>query len=725
MDRRHFVRMSTLGGGALLMNLYLPLACNRPEEPLTEWGPNFYIKLNSNNLVTFVSPQSEIGQGTTTSLAMIAADELGAKLEEVFIEFAVGSQERYSYFQDTGGSNGVRLLWEPIREAAAIMRSILIEAAAIQLGLPAEQLDAEDGKVIQKEGVAEIPFGDLIEIAKTLPGPREVQLKEKSAYKYIGKPFSGHKNKMIVTGKTPYSINKTLPGMVYAAIARCPYWGGSLESYDASEALKLEGVIDVIEIKPTSIQNVDYRGGVRPGIAVIATNTWTSFQGRQLLKIKWIKGSQGDKNEESIKQELVEARAANPPVTSDINNASRLMQTGVRKIKAVYESPFQNNACMEPLNAVAYHNGYQVEVWAGTQAPKLTRSRIAELTELPLGAVMIHNPPAGGGFGRRYFCDFVEEAVIISEQLRKPVKVTWSREDTIGTSKYHPFKLEFWEAAIDQNNRAIALSNYGAVDAPNGYRAYPYSLPLLSHERLAYKEGYLIPRASWRSVDAHPWGLGLESFIDELAHLAEVDPIQYRLNLLEDANEVEQKLFPWVGDNLYPEKLKKTLEIGRERSKWGKLEEGKHQGVSAICYNTSYCTLVADVSVDEGQLIVHHFTAVLDCGIAVNPSQVKAQIEGSIIWGLSALLNDPIKVENGRVKQQNFDQYQILRFAESPSIDVHLIESDDSPSGCGEPAVPGVAPAVLNAVFAATGKRIRQLPITKEDLEELALAEMS
>ncbi|MEO1654182.1 MAG: molybdopterin cofactor-binding domain-containing protein, partial [Bacteroidota bacterium] len=388
--------------------------------------------------------------------------------------------------------------------------------------------------------------------------------------------------------------------------------------------------------------------------------------------------------------------------------------------QARYVSPFQTNACMEPLNAVAHHNGYKVEIWAGTQSPKLTRNRIAELCQLPEAAVIVHNQPSGGGFGRRFFVDYVEEAVILSEKLRRPVKVTWSREDDIQTNKYHPLRVEFWEAALDENNYPIALSHHGVVQGPSGFRPYPYALPLLYHPYLRYKEGDLLPRSSWRSVGAHPWGLGLESFIDELAHLAKKDPVEFRLELLRKNDQpLPQKFEPWVGDEFYPEKMIQTLELAAEKAKWGqKLSPGIFQGVSAMGYNTSYCAQVADISVSQGKVKVHKVTAAIHCGLAVNPSQVKSQVEGSIIWGLSALMKDPIRVRNGRVEQDNFHQYDLLRMPEAPEIEVYIVDSEEHPTGVGEPAVPGVAPAVLNALYQATGIRWRELPLRLEEGKE-------
>lgn len=722
MDRRNFFKVSAVNGGGLLLSTFIPFACEvAPEEPLT-WTPNFFLRIGSDNTVTFICSQSEIGQGTSTGLAMIAADELGAKMEDISIEFAVGSEERYGILQDTGGSNGIRLLWEPLRESVAMAREMLIAAAAQKWEVPTTDCYSSDGMIHHRKTNQKMPFGELVELASTLAAPREVSLKDKKDYKYIGQPVVGPKTYQAAKGETPYSINIKVPDMLYAVIERCPVWGGSLVSFDATKAKAIPGVFDVIEIEPIALDpRMDYKGGVRAGVAVLADNTWAAMEGKKALTIEWKDGPNGQKSDEDMSRELALSKKQTTEVSQDFKDAARLIKKGSRYLEADYEIPFEANACMEPLNATADYRGNTIEIWAGTQAPQLTRERISELTKLPMAAITVHNQPSGGGFGRRYFCDFVEEAVVLSEKVRRPVKVTWTREDTISTSKYHPLRNEYWEAALDDQNYPIALSYKGVLTRPSGYRPYPYSLPTLFHKGLRYKEGNLIPRASWRSVFAHHWGMGLECFIDELAVEAGIDPVQFRLDLLEQASIVEQKELPWVGSDLYPKKLYETLRVVAEKANWNKPNAtGVFQGVSVMGYNTSYCSQIADISIENNEVKVHKVTVAIDCGLVINPSQVKNQVEGSVMWGLSAVLKPAITVKNGRVQQKNFDTYDLLRMKEAPAVEVHLIESDGPPTGTGEPIVPGVAPAILNAVYAATGHRIRKLPIG-DSLQQLAL----
>ncbi|MEL6304646.1 MAG: molybdopterin cofactor-binding domain-containing protein [Bacteroidota bacterium] len=568
------------------------------------------------------------------------------------------------------------------------------------------------GYVHSSENSRKIAFGDLIDLASTLPAPFEVKLKEPAQFQYIGKPIPGPLTKNASKGAVPYSINVKLPNMVYATIARCPVWGGSLISFDDSDAKLVAGVIDIFEIEPIAEQEDDYKGGVRAGVVVVATNTWSAIKGKEALKIVWDLGPNSDFSTEDVHNSLTRYRDKNQAIAVNLKNADSLLSMPNQKCFARYDTPRQAHVCMEPLNAVAYHYGYKVEVWAGTQSPSMVRERIAELTGLQETEIEIKNHPAGGGFGRKFTCDYIEEAVIVSEKIRKPVKLMWTREDTIKTSKYHPYCSAFWEASLNKEGYPIALGYQGFTRGPSAFRPFPYGLPLAYRASLRYENGWLVPRASWRSVMAHPWALGLESFIDELAHRANKDPLAFRLGLLDRAEVVKQKQDPWVGADLYPARVARTLRGVADLSNWfGITNKQIFKGCSSISYNTSYCSMVAHLRFGPGGLYISKIFAVIDCGTVVNPSKVKSQVEGSIVWGLSALLKPSITVKNGRVEQSNFDNYPLLRIDETPKIEVVIIPSKDVPTGSGEPAVPAVAPAVLNALFMATGERIRKIPI--------------
>ncbi len=711
MKRRDFFKTSTLASGGFLISAYLPFACNEQMGESESWEPNFYLRVDPDNTITFICSRTELGQGTSVGLAMIVADELGMDFENLKTEFANGAMERYGDLQDTGGSNGLRMLWDPLRKAIATAREIFIVAAAQKWDVEPSSCLSENGFVYHDSSGRKASYGSLIGLAKDLPAPFDIKLKDPSEFKYIGKPVVGERTRMIANGKNPYSINMKQPDMLYAAVARCPAWDGSLIDFDDSKARSFPGVVDVVEVPAVEIQADDFKGGVRSGVAVLATNTWAALEAKKLLEIQWDLGAFSNKSDTDVKNELLAQLDEPRGIIPETREALNLFKRYGKGHSATYCSAYQANTCMEPLNATAYHMGNKIEIWVGSQAPGMFRERISQLTGIPEAAITIHNLPSGGGFGRRFHADFVEEAVLISEKVRKPVKLTWSREDTLTTSKYHPLCIDHWEATFNRDGKVMAIGYQGSTGSTNGFHPYPYAIPMVHYNNIYEREGRLLPRASWRSVYAHPWALGLECFIDELAYLAKKDPITYRIELLDKAEVVEQLMIPWVGDNLYPQKLKETLQVAREKSNWGDTPEGIFQGVSSISYNTSYCSQVIDLSVQNGKVKVHKVTAVMNCGRVINPSQVESQVAGSIIWGLTAALKTQLTVIDGRVQQSNFDSYDLLRMDETPEIEVHLIQSEDSPSGAGEPAVPGVAPALLNALFAATGERIREIPI--------------
>ena len=713
MNRRNFIKASGISGGGLLLTTFPLLA----KKTVDAWEPDFFLKILKDNTILFQCSQAEIGQGTPTGLSMILADELGAKWEDIQIKFADGNHQKYPEQQYTGGSNGIRLLWKPIRESAATARTMLIEAAAQKWKTSTDGLVCQDSFVVNTSTNKKFSFGDLVDVAAKLDAPKEIKLKDKSEFQYIGKSLSGSKNRDIALGKTRYSSNIQLDEMLYAVIARSPVWRGKVKSFQAEKAKSMPGVIDIFEMEEIPLKKDDYLGGVRSGVVVVAKTTWQAIQARKALQIEWDMGVNSTKNEKDILEKINKSQVENNEILFDFLEASTLFDQGEEFLKSNYECPYQTNACMETLNAVAHHRGNNIEVWVGTQCAGKVKDRIAELTKIPPAAVHIHAQPAGGGFGRRFFIDYVEEAVVISEKIRKPVQVLWTREDDITVNKYHPFRVEFWEAALNTNQEPIALKYRGVVSKPMDYRPFPYGLPTVFHAYRGNPAAELLPRASWRSVAAHPWGLGLECFIDELAHKAGKDPLDFRLSLLKKSKTQFKVQMSELYHVNYASKLAQTLELAAKKSGWYKTQKPGHSlGVSAICYNQSACTQIAEVSIENQQLRVHKITAVIHCGMAINPSQVKAQVEGSIVWGLGATLHDPIKINKGTVVQQNFDTYQILRMQECPEIEVHIIESDEAPTGTGEPAVPGVAPAILNAFFALTGRRIDKLPLQQMDL---------
>ena len=677
------------------------------------WQPNFWIKINPDSEVTFICTQLEMGQGTSTGLSQILADELGADWKNLKIEYADGDQ-KYDRLQDTGGSNGLANMWVPLRNAAAATREVLIKAAADRWKEDVGNCFAEDGYVKRRGTNKKISFGDLTEEASKLTPSAEPTWKPKSDFKYIGKSLSGHRQKAISLGKTKFSLDVKVPGMLYAVVERCPVVGGSLVSFNDRRARKVNGVVDIYTHQGNKQEDFVFKGGVRPGVVVVAKNTWAALQAKSLLNINWEDGPKGKLSCDDSLKEQEEMMGNERKRNSEVGKVEQAFEG--REVKQFdYVVNCQSNVCMEPLNAIAHYRGDKIELWCGTQSPQLKQERIAEMLETDIEKVTVHAYPSGGGFGRRYFSDYAEEAAMISKKMNKPVKLMWTREDTVRTNRYHHLRLERWKGALGSDKKIIASDYLGVVGQPNGYRPFPYNIANSGFyiNRLGDKALHLPD--SWRSVSGHHWIFSQESFMDEMAYEAGIDPVQFRYDHL-DENQVIKQKGEYTRQDLYPSRVKKVLEVVAEKGNWGrKLPSGSGHGVATSSYNTSYCALLAEVTVQMRSFKVDKIVAAIDCGFAINPSQVKAQIEGSIIWGLSAL-HAKIDIVNGRTPQSNYHDYPLPRIDETPKIDVHIVENDFPPSGSGEPAVPVTAPAVLNAIYAASGKRVRRIPVREEDL---------
>jgi isoquinoline 1-oxidoreductase beta subunit len=716
MKRRNFIKLSGIAGGGLLLSTLLPgknLLANPPNDA---WQPNLFIKITPDNIVTIISTEMEIGQGTSTGLGQIIADELGANWDTLHIETNNGNAKKYGEWTGTGGSDGIARNWAPLRKAAAAVREVLIKAAAQQWNTDIDRCYTDDGFVKLRNTSQQIPFGDLTTEAAHLQLPEAPTLKAKSEYKLIGKSAVGPKQRKIVTGTNEYSLDIDLPNMVYASIERVPVLGGKVNFFDDTEARKVSGILDVYAYEGTA-QSSDngYLGGARAGVVVVANSTWAAIQGREKLEVDWDFGELANKGSSDVEKELIKDLSVKKERTNTVGDPDSFLKNQEEINEFSYLNGFQANVCMEPLNAVADVDSDHAEIWVGTQAPNLLQLRISKMLNIPEKEVIVHTQPAGGGFGRRFYSDYAEEAVLISRKVGKPVKMMWTREDTVQTNRYHDFYLQNWKGLLDENKKIIAADYKGHLSRSNAFGAWAYDIPHFGMGS-AKAEKYINAGVSWRSVSAHQWVWGMESFMDEMAHKAEVDPIQFRLNHLNETKIIPQKN-GYVLEDLYPGRLKECLNVVADKGKWGRtMKQGSGQGVAVCSYNTSYCALMAEVTVNSGALTIYKIVASIDCGMAINPSQVKAQIEGSIVWGITALLSE-ITIEKGKVQQSNYHDYPMLRMQETPEIEVYIIENEFAPSGTGEPAVPVVAPAVLNAIFAATGKRIRRIPI---DMKELA-----
>ncbi len=628
--------------------------------------------------------RSEMGQGVITGLAMLVAEELEVDLNQIRTAFAPAERVYFNPLigeQLTGGSTSIRGSWEPLRRAGAEAREILIQAAANLWDVPARECRAEQGQVLHPPSNRRLGYGELINAARSVPVPENVPLKKIDEFKLIGHSTSRLDAPAMVLGRAVYGMDVELPGMLVASIAHSPVLGGRPRSYDASETYKLSGVKRVVKLAT--------------GVAVIADSTYAAFRGRAALKINW-KSSRGAKlSTASIFQSFRQAARHKGSVQRRQGQALRILKKASRLVEAEYQTPYLAHAGMEPMNCTARIGPGRCDIWVGTQAQTGDQRRTARMAWMRKKQVKVHTQFLGGGFGRRGDGDFVREAVRLAREVDVPVQLVWTRQDDIQQDRYRPANYTLLKASLDKDGRPEAWFQrvVGPPLALDGINIV-YAIPHIRIECVKQDPG--VPTGAWRSVGASQNAFAVECFIDELADSAGIDPVDYRLALL-NANSRHLKV----------------LEIAADKAGWRcSNTSGRHSGVAFFHGFKSTVAQIAEVSVlTSGEIKVHRVVCVIDCGIAVNPDQVMAQMEGAIIFGLSAALKGQITIEQGQIQQANFEDYPILTLAETPEIEVHIVPSQEFPGGVGEPGVPPIAPAVANAVFAATGKRLRSLPL--------------
>ncbi len=672
VTRRHFLKISAGAGAGLVLGVYLSgCQSSAPASPETEenaFSPNVYLKISPDDLVTITVPRMEMGQGVRTALSALVAEELEANWESLRIETAPGNAKYGN--QETGGSTSIDTFWTPLRQAGALARTMLITAAAQVWGVNPAACIAKAGQVINRNDNRRLSYGDLAETAAQLPVPEtnSISLKSPADFKLIGQSLKRVDDPQFVDGSAIFASDIKLPDMRYAAIVRPPVFGARLQNFDAAKAKSIAGVLDVVEIDNA--------------VAVVAKNTWAALQGQKALQVTWDEGPHANLSSETIRQEI----QAQLPKRVTIGNQPAQLQEG-GGLDILYEIPNFAHAPMEAMNSAAHFKDNTCRVWTPTQAPQLAQNavyssvnqgRLAKLTNRFNGwnqeAVTINVPLMGGGFGRRLNVDYAVEAAQVSKAINAPVQVIWTREDDIQHDFYFPMGCYRLRAAR-KSKAKIEKKRYNGPD--------------------------IIPHGAWRSVQNFSRAYAEESFIDELAHALGEDPFELRMQRYENP------------------RLKNALQLAAEKGDWGvPLPAGWGRGIAA--YSTWKKTPTAEVvelSVsDAGEIKVHRVVCVVDCGIVINPDMVTAQMEGGIVFALTAALKSKITIKNGRVQQSNFHNYPILRMDEMPKIEVHIVPGSEPPTGVGEMSGPPLTPAVANAVFNATGVRVRHIPILPEDL---------
>jgi len=713
VGRREFIRTGAAIGGGLLVSLHAPLA-GRTSDALAagekDFALNAFVRIGTDESVTVISAHSEMGQGIYTSLPMLLNEELQADWMKIRVEAApVDKVYNHPAFgmQITGGSTTSPAEWGRYRKMGAVARTMLVEAAARQWNVEASSCRVDEGVVIHGATGRRATYGSLASAAAQLTAPADVPLKPAKAFTLIGKPTRRLDTPSKTNGTAQFGLDVSVPGMLTAVVARPPVFGGKVAKFDANETLKVPGVKAVKEVPS--------------GVAVIAERFWPAKIGRDKLTVDWDLGPNAALSTEQMLRDFTEM-AKNPgTIAKKTGDPEAALKTAAKTITAEYDVPYLAHAMMEPLNCVVDLRADGCEIWTGTQFETVDRANAANAAGLPPEKVQIHTTLLGGGFGRRAnpASDFVVEAVHVAKAAKAPVKVVWTREDDLKGGWYRPMWHDRFVAGLDASGNPVAWTHtivgqsimqgtlfeaYGIKDGVDsasveGAADLLYGIPNLQVDLHTPKIG--VPVQWWRSVGHSHTGFSVEAFLDEVAHAGGKDPYELRRTLL-----AKQP------------RMRAVLELAAQKANWGsKLPAGVGRGIATHFSFDSYVAQVVEASVEKnGAVRVHRVVCAVDCGTVINPDTVKAQMEGGIIFGLTAALKTEITLKDGRVQQDNFHDYQMLRIFESPEIEVHIVPSSENPTGVGEPGVPPVAPALANAIFAVTGKRIHRLPIRASDL---------
>jgi isoquinoline 1-oxidoreductase subunit beta len=705
ISRRSFLKAGAAAGGGLLLSLDLPLANGQAEAAGADaFAPNAFVRIQSDGQIVLTMPYVEMGQGTYTSIPMLIAEELEVDLGQVRVEHAPHDEKLYGNpllggLQATGNSNAVRASWQPLRQAGAAARSMLIAAAAKRWNVDPASCRARSGAVLHEPTGRSARYGDLAADAAQMPVPEKVALKRPEDFKLIGTPAKRLDTPAKVNGSAVYGIDVRPPGVKIATLAQSPVFGGRVKNVDDTAAKAIKGVRQIVRLDDAVAVVADHMGAAKKGLAA--------------LKIEWDDGPHAKLTTEDVARELERATLKQGAVAENIGDADAALARAVTKVEAIYELPFLAHATMEPMNCTVHVRADGCEVWVGSQALARAHAVAAKTAGLPLDKVVVHNHLIGGGFGRRLEVDGVIRAVQIAKQVDGPVKVVWTREEDIQHDMYRPYWFDRFSAGLDEKGKPVAWkqrfagSSVAARWAPPWFQNgldpdtteaaidLPYALP---NKRVEYLrvEPPGIPTAFWRSVGPSHNVFVVESFMDEVAAAAKQDPVAYRLALLDQSP-----------------RAKAVLALAAQKAGWGQpLPERVGRGVSLQHAFATYMAQIAEVEVaKDGAVRVRRVVCAVDCGTVVNPDTVRAQVQSAVIFGITAALYGEIGIKNGRVEQSNFDTYRILRMNEAPAVEVHIVPSSEPPGGMGECGTSAIMPAVANAFFAATGKRVRKLPI--------------
>ncbi|HVP44613.1 MAG TPA: molybdopterin cofactor-binding domain-containing protein [Terriglobales bacterium] len=688
-SRREFIKVSGAAGAGLVLAFHLPSSL-QAQSAAKSFAPNAWLRIDPSGKVTITCHKSEMGQGVRTSLPMMVAEELDVDFSKVVVEQAM-ADPKYGQ-QLTGGSTSVRTTMEKLRTAGATARAMLVAAAAKEWGVQPSACHTEPGFVVGPAG-KRAGYGALAEAAAKLPVPKDVKLKDPKEFKVMGRPLPRTDVADKVNGKAVFGIDVRMPGLLVATIARCPVFGGKLAKFDATRAKAVSGVKHVVQVPS--------------GVAVVGDSFWSAQKGREALQVTWDEGPHAALSSAGIRDRFVELAKGPAQLGQKEGDATSALAQATHKLEASYEVPFLAHATMEPMNCTASVKPGNIEVWAPTQFPEMLRETGSGLLGVKPEQIKVHITYLGGGFGRRAEADYALDALAVSKEIGAPVKVVWSREDDMQHDWYRPASLHLLAGGVDANGKLVAWKHRVVAPSIGGQRGWvkegaldedalecavktPYAIPNVLVEYVMANTG--VPAGWWRSVYSSQNVLATECFMDELAAAAKRDPLEFRL----------------ASANV---RTAGVLKLAAEKAGWGKPRAGRWQGIAAAFSFGSYVAHVAEVSMDGNLPRVHRVVSAVDCGLYVNPAIIEAQVMSAVVYGLSGM-RSAITVQNGRVQQSNYHDFEIPRMNEVPAVEVHLVKSSEKPGGIGEPGLPPLAPAVLNAMAAATGRRSRKLPLT-------------
>ena len=699
MDRREFIKISSTAGSGLILGFYLPNKLQGKSLESKIFQPNAWINVQPDNYVKIMVGKSEMGQGVITSLPMIIAEEMDLDWSKVIVEKAPADRSKYGS-QMTGGSNSISSSFMKLRKAGATAREMLVTAASEYWGVPENECTTNSSKVFHEKTNKKISYGELATKAGQQLIPKNPSLKNSKNFSIIGKNMSRKDTLPKINGTAEFALDIKLDGMVYATVVHSPIFGGKVISFEKNSLDGINGILDIFEIES--------------GIAIVGNNTWTVLKAARKIKINWSEGEAKGVNTDQITEELMKASKKQGGVVRKEGNVKRALKSSKNILEAIYQSPFQAHATMEPMSCTISVEETKCQIWVGTQNPNGALKTVSKLTGLKKEQIEVNVTYLGGGFGRRSSNDFVKESVEIANIVKKPIKLTWSREEDMQNDYYRPASLHVMKGAFDQKKNltvwkhritapSILFSQLVTIPFPfkekldlistEGAKHIPYQIPNMQVDYQMTKTD--IPLGFWRSVYSSQNAFANECFMDELAEKAGKDPINFRLELLPENSRDAS-----------------VIELVADRSGWKSFSNGPiYQGFSSHKSFGTWVAQVARVSVENNQIKVHEVHCAVDCGLVINPNIVKTQISSAIIYGLSATLKSKITIDDGKVVESNFDDFDVIRMDETPKIKVYLVDSDKPPKGVGEPGLPPIAPAVTNAVYAATGKRFRQLPI--------------